>query len=220
MKKMISLFLTIMLFVSIFSFGEIDALATETNTTIDSPNDSDSNWEIDYFVDDFGDPTDRVFLRSKPISGTFSNTATSNSSLKAILIFEPYFLDPENIVRDSTGKLKSVKGNSTLSFRLLEYDDHIATYTSSDKKVLKMKMWDETYSLDLKGEAPNGDVFLYYSVGSDTDKTMNRWVNALREEKEVKCVIEIGSSKYSFTLDGKGFKDTYTELQRLCGLIG
>ncbi len=121
-----------MMFISIFAFGGMEASSADTGSMQE---DTESNWKIDYFVDDFGDPTDKVFLRIKPVSGTFSNTATSSSSLTVILIFEPYFVDPANINRDSTGKITTLKGNSKLSFRLLEYDDHIATYASSDKKV-------------------------------------------------------------------------------------
>jgi len=39
-------------------------------------------WEVAHFVDDFGDPTDKEYVRNKQrIRGSFSNTATQNAPL-------------------------------------------------------------------------------------------------------------------------------------------
>lgn len=44
-------------------------------------------WEINYFVDEFGEPTNDGYITTKnPIYGTFSNTATEGSALRARFI--------------------------------------------------------------------------------------------------------------------------------------
>ena len=46
-------------------------------------------WEIEYFVDEFGEPTKEGFITTKnPIYGTFSNSATQNSDLRVHFIID------------------------------------------------------------------------------------------------------------------------------------
>jgi hypothetical protein len=46
-------------------------------------------WAINYFVDDFGDPTDKGYIApSYYIKGTISNSATTNSELNVIIIIQ------------------------------------------------------------------------------------------------------------------------------------
>ena len=55
--------------------------------TQDTTKENDSLFDIFYFVDDFGDPTDVGYISQKTFSkGTFSNSATTNSSMKWKLI--------------------------------------------------------------------------------------------------------------------------------------
>ena len=47
----------------------------------------DGIWSIKYFVDDFGDPTDKGYIaHDYYIKGTFSNSATTDTSLNVFLI--------------------------------------------------------------------------------------------------------------------------------------
>lgn len=46
-------------------------------------------WELTYYVDEFGLPTDTKYIRNAEyISGTFSNTATNNSDLNVRLLID------------------------------------------------------------------------------------------------------------------------------------
>ncbi len=51
------------------------------------------NWEIKYYVDDFGEPTKEGYITYKSlIKGRFSNSATNNSILDVVLLFgEDYY---------------------------------------------------------------------------------------------------------------------------------
>ena len=55
--------------------------------TKDTRKEIDSLFEIKYFVDEFGDPTESGYISQKVFStGTFSNSATTNSDIKWSLI--------------------------------------------------------------------------------------------------------------------------------------
>ncbi len=65
-------------------------------------------WQIGSYVDEFGEPTGHKYVYSSVESGTFSNSATQNSKLTAIV--EPFRV--VNIHGDTVGGV---------TFRLLEY---------------------------------------------------------------------------------------------------
>lgn len=46
------------------------------------------NWEKNFYVDDFGDATDKFYHSYLTEEGKFSNSATSNSKLTAVLILD------------------------------------------------------------------------------------------------------------------------------------
>ena len=145
--------------------------------------DDGSSWELTEFVDDFGDPTGEAYLRSI-VSGTFSNTATPEENMRVILAYSP--------------------DRAVFTFRLVEYNDTLkikATYTDSDSKTIKIKIDDEITEGTLTGTAPNGDLLL--TGGLCLVKIYNAFLNG----QDVRFIVEIGSSKYSFSADGKGFVD-------------
>ena len=149
--------------------------------------DDGSSWELTEFVDDFGDPTGEAYLRSI-VSGTFSNTATPEENMRVILAYSP--------------------DRAVFTFRLVEYNDTLkikATYTDSDSKTIKVKIDDEITEGTLTGTAPNGDLLL--TGGLCLIKIYDAFLNG----QDVRFIVEIGSSKYSFSADGKGFSDCLDE---------
>ncbi len=149
--------------------------------------DSGSSWELTEFVDDFGDPTDEAYLRSI-VSGTFSNTATTDEDMKVIIGYSP--------------------DDAVFMFRLVEYDDTLkvkATYTDGDSKTIKIKIGDEITEGTLIGTPPNGDLLL--TGGSCLINIYNALVDGL----DVRFIVEIAGSKYSFLADGKGFSENADE---------
>ena len=167
MKRVISFILVLCLLVPL---GAIGAFA-----------DDSSSWELTEFVDDFGDPTGEAYLRSI-VSGTFSNTATTDEGMKVIIGYSP--------------------DAAAFTFRLVEYDDTLkvkATYTDGDSKSIKIKIDDEITEGTLIGTPPNGDLLL--TGGPCLIKIYNALVDGL----DVRFIVEIADSKYSFSADGIGF---------------
>ena len=163
-----------------------------TSTTQEEPN-TDNSWSVEQTVDEFGDVTENseTLIRTS-ISGDFSNTATSSSELTGHVF----------VARYSGGT------NSAFVFRLLEYGDHQATFTSSDIEkgiVLKVKVGDTISEYPLTGEAPNGDLYLVDYYG-------DQLFSLLYDGREdIRCIITIGSSQYNFTIKYGNFADVCEE---------
>jgi len=77
---------------------------------------SDSNYIVNYFVDDFGDPTEHKYLFTI-VTGKFSNSATKDSILKVGVII----------------------ADSEISFALYEYGSNRVTGSDYTDYVIKMK---------------------------------------------------------------------------------
>lgn len=222
MKRIVALILTLLMVLGMVGCG---SNASEDEQIVESTPEpaTEESWELAYYVDDFGDPTDEAYLRSKPISGTFSNTATQNSPLTVILLFDPFFSYSPCYTLDDDGTFHSVDSSavSRLSFRLLEYGESKAVCYSSDDIILKVKIGDETFSSTLYARSSNADPCLlgYEFSQSSDDAPIRDFIEALLEEQEIKCVIEIGSSKYNFAVNGTGFLEQYRELHRAYGIV-
>ena len=177
-----------------------------------------SRWEIQHYVDEFGDETENGYLVGT-FTGEFSNTATTNSDLTVFV-----YMLPETY---SSGYM--------IAFRLAEYGDHIATYSKYDLLNLSFKIDGETYGVELMGTTPNGDLYLtsHYAYEDDTlaahNKTnrataYNAFFNALKDNTgEISCLITIGDmnniitsvggSTYRFKLNGNGLAEKLAELE-------
>ena len=74
-----------------------------------------NSWQIDYYVDDFGDKTDEGFVYKTVKNGKFSNSATNGSDLVVKFLIEPNKLAivlyeySKNIVNGSANYPKSYK---------------------------------------------------------------------------------------------------------------
>jgi len=63
-------------------------------------------WQIGYYSDEFGDKTDKKFINSKPIFGTFRNSATLESNLMVAIVID---------------------SKTSISIGLFEYLNHVVT---------------------------------------------------------------------------------------------
>lgn len=153
-----------------------------------------SQWTVEHFVDEFGDETDSRYLRSKKITGYFSNTATSKSTLDVYVYYE--------------------KGDY-IRFRLLEYGSHRATHLSSDKIMLAFKVNDETHYMNLKGSSDlSSDVYTSARMNDYDADDFAVLKSALISGETFPCYITIGnSSEYHFSIDGTGFSSALSELE-------
>lgn len=156
-------------------------IAAEENTTAAVPK-KEGHWQVEMSTDDFGDVTDEsIPMLLGKFDGDFSNTATSSSELKVEVLN----------VDDNFG------------FYLYEYGKTKASFLSSDDKLLKIKIANDITEEKL---IEFGDGALY--CGGVTGTLIKQSLNA---GSDVRCIIEVGSSKYNFTMNGDNYEDSISE---------
>jgi hypothetical protein len=200
MKKRIALALAVALVLSLSSCGDstesaaspsgeesaVSVVETATPAVSEEPVDNLA-WGIQQTVDEFGDVTeDSETVLTSEIQGDFSNTATTSSELNVVVRFAK----------------KPISGHYVAQFVLLEYGDTPATYLDSDDLVLKTKVDDSITEYSLSGEAPNGSLFLGLS---DYNYDGDLLFNELYAGKDIRCIINIESSQYNFTITSGNF---------------
>ncbi len=214
MKKAISNLLALIIALSLAACGgdqttpELVTTATDVPATFEptleptakpTPNPTpEPFWSIDYYLDDYGDKTDEAYVIGK-FDGTFSNTATTSSSLTVLFFYSP----------------------NECSIRLLEYDSVKAIFPTGKYAYIQFKIDNDEYKIDMNVPDLGSDLYLYaiprgkYISSHELEKQQKKrdkcdvLVNALKEGKQIKCVIKNdNASAYYFTLEGKGFNDT------------
>lgn len=90
MKKLLFVFILVsLLFVSCATITNPDLIVKESYAGIDTGtmNDSKSLWQVEAYVDNFGNPTTSKYVAAKKdVEGVFSNSATTNSKAYAIFL--------------------------------------------------------------------------------------------------------------------------------------
>ena len=155
-------------------------------------NSSKQLWSVETSVDEFGDVTEESYSYIvSSFEGTFSNSTTSDGELVGKIGF-------------TFNRL----GHYYVSFDLLENGDTKATYSDYDNCVLKVKVDDDVYTYALSGEAPNGSLML----GSELfDYSGDELFNLLYGGADLRCIIDIGSSSYTFTIESNNFNKLCAE---------
>ena len=186
MKKIVSLTLALVLCLSLCACGGKTPVVSEPEET-EASTTSTNLWSVQKMVDEFGDVIEgSMSVIQTPIYGDFSNTATSSSELTGYVFM--YMMD----------------GYPTFSIRLFEYGDHQATYTSNDTLALKIKIRNTISEFHpVLENPPNGDLMVY-----DSTETL---YTALYNGTDAHCIVEIGNSKYNFTLYSDNFADICNE---------
>lgn len=199
MKKTISLILTLVLCLSLCACGGNDAnniveeASTQpTETTALEESIPTPAWQAQQAVDEFGDPVpngDPVV--SSVFTGNFSNTATTESDL-IVGVYINKNADTQHYY---------------VGFRLWEYGDNPITYLSSDEEsiTLKIKVGDLIEEFELIGSAPSGDLILAQGDAPGVNFAGDYLFDLLHHGIDVRCIINIGSSKYNFTIPSENF---------------
>ena len=143
------------------------------------------DWFVGETVAEFGDSTGSTFCYTTCM-GTFTNSATSGSDLAAGVYY--------------------VSSRQVFLFRLLEYNKTDATYLSNADISIKCKVDEYVFDDTLLGDAPNG-----YLILPSNNNSYKKIYDYLIEGKEIRTVIYIDNSKYSFAISGNGFKDALSE---------
>tara|TARA_B100001059_G_scaffold23423_1_gene18817 strand:+ start:789 stop:1415 length:627 start_codon:yes stop_codon:yes gene_type:complete len=151
------------------------------------------NWEIKYFVDDFGDPTDSGYITNTDlIQGTFSNSATTNSSLNA------FFL---------------VSGKGNIAVRLFEYGSNAVNAYSTEYYEVKVK---DSYGTvhSLPATLYEGGERLYIDSSARKNK-ISKMHNLFVKGGELQFVITSPSSypsTYKFSVNADGYENAFDVL--------
>ena len=112
-------------------------------------------WEVRYFVDEFGDPTENGYItNSKPISGTFSNWISYNSDLYVDFIIES---EKYVAIQLFEGSMRSgpERSNSTYQVRVQdcnkEWHTLAASIYDSDRLSFNKSDSEKMFDILLKG---------------------------------------------------------------------
>lgn len=149
----------------------------------------ESEWEVITLKDKFGDPTSVKALQTS-VNGSFSNSATTASSLRAVVRFA---FDPDFEV----------------SFILWEYDSIKATACCSEVNYYSIVVrQDNGDKKSFSGSATVHSSFIYVK---DTDG----FIDALLEaDKSAKIsIVDESTSSYLFTVSTVGLKDQIKEFK-------
>ncbi len=170
--------------------SETGTEAAETKATT-TPSASTSNWEKAYYVDEFKQPTSEGYItNSELIVGTFSNSATTNSTL-----YVKFTVDKKYV-----------------AIALVEYGSYVVKNSSSkysdSYKIILQSANGTKYNLT--GEIyPGGNRIV---IDTSYNATI---LSALKSGGEIKLYIEeteYSTSNYLFTVDTAGFAEAYNTL--------
>ena len=100
-----------------------------------------------------------------------------------------------------------------VQFRLLEYDKTPATHLKSDNMILKTKVGEDVEEYILIGNEDNSDLLVNPVIMGKTgfERNGELLLKDLYEGNDVRCIVEIGSSKYKFTLEAGNFQKIIDE---------
>lgn len=214
-----SLFSTILIgtvaFSSVFTLNVGKAYAEADTAGLED--DSVGRWENTEVVDEFGDATGESAIRSV-VSGTFSNTATAESDLTVVAFITmgvPAY--SSDFISDNATLISNTLTYPTsaynVQFRLLEYDKTPATHLKSDNMILKTKVGEDVEEYTLIGNEDNSDLLVNPVIMGETgfERNGELLLKDLYEGNDVRCIVEIGSSKYKFTLESGNFQKIIDE---------
>ncbi len=154
-----------------------------------------ATWFEDYYVDDFGDPTEESYLRGE-FTGTFSNSATSGSALDVFVYCE----------KNMTAK------DAMISFRMIEYQSNVADFWlyDEDEIKIKVKINGKEYEdfIDYIGYSTINDPNIY--IQRNLNETFDPIIDALENGDEISCLItaysRYSTTTYRFKMNSNGLK--------------
>lgn len=153
-------------------------------------------WTKNYFLDEFGDTTKQAYIAQR-CTGTFSNSATLNSSLTAdVFVYKTYGYDDPSLYQ------------LWLSFNLFEYNSQPVnkeqfgelTIKTSNNERSHIKIWHGlrfSLSRPIVGKAKRS------FEDDDGLAILNKFLN---DTTPIKCYIQLeDGSTYNFNVDPNGF---------------
>ena len=194
MKKILSLLL---LLSTLFAFVSCDMTSSEldddydttkpTSSTRTTTTTSGSDWELREYIDEFDRPTGDKFIQTT-VSGTFSNSATTGSTLKATV----------QVTKDS------------IAIMLWEYGSHLVkgTFDTNNYSITILDQNDTKHYYS--GYMYEDGTRIYVN-----DSYRSELLSYLKKGGEISFYLvysKYSKSTYSFTISTKGFSSLYSQL--------
>lgn len=143
MRKIFKLTLILLLMFSLTACFTPNSEETENISSDDVIVEIENNelWIINNYVDEFNKPTSKKFIaNSKPLVGTFSNSATTDSKLEVMLLIEEndvaFKLFEYGSMELKNSYSNSVKYNVLIRPTAFANDDFIGTMYSNSDRIL------------------------------------------------------------------------------------
>lgn len=192
--KQINYLIISLLFCILYSCGNNASKSNSDYIDLDSlaaANEAKENgiWNINYYIDDFGETTDESFVIGLVTDGKFSNSATEGSDLSVRIL-----VDSDNV-----------------RLRLYEYSQNNPI---KDEGTLHLKIKDDNnnikeFGFDVSKEG-------YCNIEEYLEGTAEEFLDLLMKNKKLRCVGETNKygslSIYHFEINTKGFKKLYKKL--------
>ncbi len=149
-------------------------------------------WEVKYFVDDFGDPTNEGYISSNIIDGTFSNSATTNSKLKLYFIIS----------------------NEDIGMKLFEYGSNVLKTTRKVEYKIIFKHNGVRFDKPVSGVMYSDRLYIVDNINSSMSSDFFR--DLLKQGGDFNFVItELGSyasSSYKFKFNADGYSNAHSTI--------
>lgn len=177
----------------------IDTQSTETSSTTseedsvsDVSNDvsessAGNSWKVKNYVDEFNDPTDEKYISYVGV-GTFSNTATTDSTLVLSVLYD-----------------------GSLYVKLYEYGSSLVTNSYSHSVEYTVMVKDED------GQKSEYEGTMYSDSGDRVKIWGSELIEKFKSNKTLKFHIvnnDRPTTTYDFTIDTSGFKEVYEEYKK------
>lgn len=156
------------------------------------------NWEMGFYVDEFGDVTTKGYI-AQSLMGTFSNSATQNSSLRVRL-----FINNGNITTNDPW------------FRFYEYNRNLPLRGVYDSNPMSCKFKNSNGDIyNFKLDQGRGSDSLTIKRGGDSSTSLRLLKKFIQNEDLLKfsCVSDENRSRYQFKIDSKHYKNILYKFQ-------
>ena len=191
--------------------------------SVSAEQNEEEGWIVEQTVDDFGDETGNSVVKVIT-DGLFSNTATVESPLTVIIFYDP--IDEEFSFRllEYNKTPATYLSNSSLLLKTKVYDtisefDLYGSAPNGDLFIsdsafysdLLSDIGEQAQSMDpLQGKALI-ESYKDYTVSFDDSGYQHLYNYLYVGDQDVRCIIEIDNSKYSFTIPSIGFREALDE---------
>lgn len=157
------------------------------------------NWKMGFYIDEFGDETNKGYI-SQLVNGTFSNSATQNSSLNVRI-----FINNGNIRTNDPW------------FRFYEYGRNLplrGVYNSNSMSCKFKNSAGDIYNFKLLQGQGSDSISIDRSGNSSTSLRLLKRYIYNEDLLKFSCVSDENNSRYQFKIDSKHYKNILYKFEK------